>query len=371
MSNRRWLAGPWPLACLTLLALALPVLLSGCSRSGGGGPAPGPVGPVGDWGPIPPGPRGPGTVAIAASRTIEVRNVGGERTQTLRASVPFSWGETSDPNLFSIEGRPTAWLVLQRWPDRTVRIAQAQWTETVPAAATLTRAVVAQPTALAGPFVPHAVFAGGLPELGAEVQDAFGVVYDAAVAGPGDVVQETPLVRVRRWRVYHTAATGGIGRDFLTSTFYVTELRDQPVAIVDWLPGNDYLGADAPGSADPNLHALGGVDVDDVSFRCRGVDLTLPYRAGAEGVAAGVNGVDGYTRFSAMQQTWIADGQMRRYRFLLLRDDPAANAGARAAARATATLMAEQPLRPLCDHDSLRVTAALGLLGGPGPAPAD
>jgi hypothetical protein len=59
----------------------------------------------------------------------------------------------------------------------------------------------------------------------------------------------------------------GINRDFLSSTFYVTEFRDQPVVMVDWLLGNDYLGADFPnGSTDPNKYPLGSIDVNAAAF---------------------------------------------------------------------------------------------------------
>lgn len=367
MTQERGLATAWLLGAL--------LLLPACTRGGGDsgpGPGPGPIGPARDWGPIPPGPRGPGEVVASPPVAIEIINAGPERTETLRASVPFAWGAVSDPGFWSIDNRDTAWLVLQRWPDRSVRIAQAQWTETLAAASTTKLHVEQQPAGLAGAFVQNGVFAGGLPELGAEVTDAFGVVYEGAAGGPGETLQETALVRVRRWRAYHVASSGGIGRDYLTSTFYVTELRDQPVVLVDWILGNDYLGADDPGgSGDPNLHALGGVDVDSARFRCRGFDLAVPFRPATAGIGSAVVGPNGFTRFETLTNTYLSDGQTKRYRFLLLRDDPAMTPAQQAAARTTAQAMMEQPLHPLADHASLRATHALGLLGGPGPAPGD
>ncbi|MCR9246274.1 MAG: hypothetical protein NXI31_14680 [bacterium] len=368
LSTRGW-AG-----CGLLVLLLLLAIQGSCSRGGGGGgpgPGPGPVTPR-DWGPIPVGLRGPGAVQLGLHAQIEIQNPGPARSETVRASVPFSWGDITDPTQFSIEGLPTAWLVLQRWPDRSVRMAQAQWVENLPAGATIRRRLKPQPTSLTGPFTPNPMFASGLPELRSEVQDPFGAVYTTRLVGDGDVVQETPLVRVRRFRHHHYAAAGGIGRDYLSATFYVTEFRDQPLVLVDWLIGNDYLGADDPaGSQNPDHYALGGVDIDSARFAARGFDLVVPYRPQEEGIGSGVLGAGGFTRFEVMQNTWIADGQMRRYRFLLLRDDPLQNASAQLAARTSATAMMEQPLHPLADHGTLRATHALGLLGGPGPAPAN
>src|SRR5262249_49923352 len=158
-----------------------------------------------------------------------------------------------------------------------------------------------------------------------------GVAYRATWQAATEVVQETPLVRVQRHRGYHrSTGAPGIRRDYLTSTFYVTEFRDQPVALVDWVLGNDYLGADDPhGSHDPNLYPLGGVDVRAAMFLQRGSDLALPYRPATEAIAPGAPTADGFTAFPVLQDTFLGDGQTRRYRFLLLRDDPAAAPGER------------------------------------------
>src|SRR5262249_55974796 len=155
-----------------------------------------------------------------------------------------------------------------------------------------------------------------------------------------------------------------IGRDYLTSTFYVTEFRDQPLVLVDWLLGNDYRGADdAQGNADPNLHPLGGIDVRAALFLQRGADLALPYRADTEAINTATTTTDGYTAWKVMEDTWLGDGQTRRYRFLLLRDDHTATPGTIAAARTTAAAMLEQPLWPLATQDSWRACHALSLLG--------
>ena len=360
-------------------AVALAFLLSACSPGSPGGgaevnPGPGPGNGERDYGPLDPNPRGPGAIAPPTYRPmVELLNRGDDREQTLRASVPFPWGQVPDPNEWSVDSQPTAWHVLQRWPDDSVRVAQAQWNMALTAGGQHQFSVVETPGGLTGPFSPHTVFAAGLPEFGAEVRDTFGVVYRTHWQETAEVLQATALVRVRRHRGYHLpVSAAGIGRDYLTSTFYVTEFRDQPVALVDWIIGNDYLGADDPaGSTDANLYPLGGIDVRSAQFLVRGTDLVIPYRPDTESIGAPVSLADGFTAYPALADTYLGDGQTRRYRFLLLRDDSNVTTAARAAARATAGQMMAEPLRPLASHDSWRATHAIGLLGGPSTAPAD
>ena len=300
-----------------------------------------------------------------------VKNPGGARTETLRASVPFPWGQVHDLSAQTIAGKETAWLVLQRWPDQSVRIAQAQWVESMQPSANL-QFVVEAGAAATGAFVPNAALAQLPIEFAAEVRDTFGVPYRAQWAG-GESVQETSLCRVQKARLYHRAVAGsGIGRDYLTSTFYVTEFRDQPYLVVDWLLGNDYLGADAPGgSQDPNLYPLGGVDVRSAAFLHRGADHVRSYRAAPNGIEAGIAQPDGFTAHRVLSDTYLGDGQMRRYRFVLLRDDAASTPQQQAATRATVDASVDAPVRPLADLASWRATHAMSLLGGPCSAPVD
>jgi len=357
-------------------------LVAGCGGGGGGSATP-PIDPdppnrpevqPQQWGPLPPGPRGPGDpVAAPLVPGLEIANPGMERTGTWRASVPFAWGHVTSLDGLAITGQQTAWQVLQRWPDQSVRVAQAQWTQTLPAASTTTVTVDANGTTLVGPFAAHPVFGGGLPELGSRVVDRFGVAYTAQVSGAGELLQESPLVRVRRWRTHHRAAPGvGIDRDFLSSMFYVTEFRDEPVVLVDWLIGNDYHGKDDPGgSSDPDLYPLGDVDVMSAAFRFRGADLGLVYRAAEHDVAAAVPEPGGFVSRQVMNGTFLSDGQTRRYRFLLYRDDATASAAQLQAARDAAHARLATPVRALATRQAWRETHALGLLGGPGEGPSD
>jgi hypothetical protein len=333
---------------------------------------PPPPTPEGDWGPIPQQLRGPGELPSSEFRpTFRLRNDGPDRTETIRVSVPFPWGANVNPQSWTVEGRDVDWLVLQRWPDDTVRVAQAQWTQTLPAATDQILTVVPRVARAQGAFAPHPVFAGGLPLIGAEVKDTFGVPYRYVLDGAGETLQSTSLVRTRRIRGYHRAAAGvGIGRDYLSSTFYVTEFREQPVVVVDWLLGNDYLGADFPnGSTDPNKYPLGSIDVTSAAFLTQGADLVVPYIPNLALISSPEPGPDGIASYNVLRDDYLADGQMLRYRFLLSRDVPGAPAPEQAAARATAQAMMDQPLRPVATLETYRATAAMGLLGG-GQSPA-
>ena len=205
------------------------------------------------------------------------------------------------------------------------------------------------------------------------MHDTLGVSYRTFWHAPSEVLQETELVRVQRVRGYHRPVIGpGIGRDYLSSTFYLTEFRDQPVVLVDWVLGNDYLGADDPrGSQDPNLFPLGAVDVEYAAFLARDADLVLPYRPLEENILPPTARAGGYTAFEVLQRTYLGDGQTRRYRFLMLADDPAASPVEQLAARATAREMVADPMMPLASLESWQATHALGLFGGPVTGPTN
>ena len=155
------------------------------------------------------------------------------------------------------------------------------------------------------------------------------------VSGTPETLQETALVRVQRHRTYHVAIAGqtGIGRDFLTSTFYVTEFREMPWLVVDWILGNDYLGADDPAnSTDPNLFPLGRIDLDRAEFLARGATEVRAYVPARHEIADAVTESSGWQSYVVMTETFLADGQTRRYRFFLRTDYPEAPSGVRTGA---------------------------------------
>jgi hypothetical protein len=352
----------WSAAALLLLAAC------GASFGTSGGGEPGPGG----------GPRGPGGTGNPLSVVLAfsvVNDAAVERTETICVSVPFPAGGYADLGNVVVSGHQTAWRVLQRWPDGTVRVAQAQFTDVLAPGQRKLYRVARDVPAATGPLAPHdwvAQLAGGL-EIGAQVLDTFQVPYRGFVDGAGTVLQETPLVQTRRHRAFHRATAGGIGRDYLTSTFYLTEYRDVPVVLVDWILGNDYLGADViqPGNNDPNLRPLGMIDVRQAHFMVKGVTAVQGYRPVEEAIGTVQSLADGFSGLPVMQDTYLEDGQTRRYRFLLYLEHPSAAPGDRQRWRDTATAMIERPLMPLALADTWLETGGAGLVGGPIRGPAD
>jgi hypothetical protein len=355
------------------------LLLAGCGSGGGtasniGGGGGNGGGDPGTGG----GPGAPGEPGVPLGWTPEftVENAtASERTETILASVPFPFGHHVTTDALVVSGHQTAWRVLQRWRDGSIRVAQAQFTDTLAANQTKTYHVAGGSQALVGSFQQNAWVANAQSslQLGAEVRDTFDVAYRAFATGAGEVLTETPIHRVARHRAYHLAASGGIGRDYLTSTFYVQEFRDVPVVVVDWVLGNDYLGSDNPGGAtDRNLFALGGVDVNEARFLVGGTGVTaLPFRPSQNAIEAGQSAGGGLTGFRVMQGDWIGDGQTRRYRFVLPVIHPNATVGDSQRWNATAQAMVTMPQYPLATHASWNTTGSLGLLGGPIAGPGD
>ena len=266
------------------------------------------------------GPGGPGGAGNPLSVVLDFQVTNSattERTETILASVPFPEGGYQPTDLANmiVSGHQTAWLPLQYWADGRVKVAQAQFTDTLAAGESKTYVVARDEASLTGAFVRNNWVAQriGDLQLGAEVRDTFQVAYRGVTSGTGTVLQTSPLVQTTRWRTYHTpVGAAGIGRDYLSSTFYVTEYRDMPFVVVDWVLSNDYLGADIvpPGNTDRNLQALGTVDVRAARFLCKGATTVLPYRAEKEGIAAPTT-TDGYQAFTVMQDTWLGDAQTR------------------------------------------------------------
>jgi hypothetical protein len=364
--SRRPVAG-WSLLCL-LSACGLGVEATGESGSGGGGGSSGSGGGGGAGGTGNP---------LAIVLDFKVTNTSSQaRTQTVLASVPFPEGgyQLADLDNLIVSGRQTAWLPMQQWADGRVKIAQAQFTDDFEAGETKSYVVARDENAETGTFTRNNWVANGANdlEIGAEVRDTFQVSYRSFATGAGEVLQSTPFVRTKRWRTYHTSTQTGIGRDYLSSTYYVTEFRDMPFMVVDWILGNDYLGADVvpAGNTDPNLRPLGHIDVKLARFLCRGATQVLPYRPATEGIAPPVM-VGNYETFRVMQDDWIGDGQNRRYRFVLRFEPSSAPTGEAVRWQRSATAMVEHPLFALASPTAWLQTKAAGLLGGPIRGPSD
>ena len=346
---------------------------SGGGGDGGGGGGGGPGGGGGGGGGNNGGTPLPVKPFLLATNTAAL-----DRTETLRGTVPFTRGQVRDVaqlQTLGVRGYDTAWLPLQYWPDGSIRTAQAQWTVALAPSETLRFEVGQDVTALTAPFSRHPWVTRAARDLwfGARVTDTFGVVYESTVQAPGRVVQETTLTRVSHHRVYHQATgSGGIGRDYLASQFYITEFRDQPIVLVDWILGNDYLGSDSPdGSADPNLYPLGGVDVNRAEFVVRGGTETRPYLGGKHAVQPGRDVGNGWRGYVVMENDFLGDAQTRRYRFLVRVEDSGASAEDKQRWRSTFNAQADDAVYPLAEIQVWQGSHALGLQGGPVDGPAN
>jgi len=358
----------------TLVGAATLALLASCGSGGDdtGGVDPGNPGNPGNGGG---GNTGGTGRPLNITPEFSVRNDHDlERTETIRASVPFPPTQQTNLDNVGVSGHETAWKVMQRWPDGSIRLAQAQFTDTIAAHTTKSYTVVKDVTPVTGAFTPNPwvdSFSADF-RVGAEVFDTFDVRYTGVLGDNPAVVEETPLVRVRRGHLYHrNGSGGGIGRDYLTSTFYITEFRDVPYVLVDWIVGNDYLGEDgASGPAEGNLHPLGAVDVNKASFLIKGATECLPYKKEWHAVSDGVS-VGQFDAFQVMQNTYIDDAQCRRYQFVVRFVPPGASASAAQEWAESAQAAAEERMFALPTIDTWQDSGSLGLLGGPVDGPSD
>ena len=344
------------------------------SGSGGGG------GGIGGGDPTDPGGGGRGApLDITPVFSVTNDDSSGERRDLVRASVPFPQGLVSDLSTVGVSGFLTTWMPMQKWPDGSVRIAQAQFFDLLQAGETKRYEVARDVVAVTDPY-EHFEWIGAANDMfvGARVQDTFGNVYESRVQlGTGEVVQETSYVRVEKFRTYHRNAGGagiqrdGAPRDYLTSTFYATTYKFLPYVTFDWIVGNDYLGADnVTDPSDPNMHPLSSIDVERAHVFFEGFQ-DVKAHMGAEHEIFDQGVVGGQRVFEGMRETWLGDGQCRRFRLFAYRQDPASPPE-------NATLWSENfqrwasaPLYPLADLETWQQTEALGLLGGPIDPPAN
>lgn len=296
------------------------------------------------------------------------------RQQVACATVPFARGQEFAPLQMNVAGQPTAWRVLQTWEDGSVRLAQAQFHEALAGAEVVHRDVREGGIAPA-PFSLHPAVAASAAGFFIEsaVTDPYGVEYRATVAPlsplqPVDVLEDTALRRTLRMRAYHRAGPGeGIGRDYLSQTTYVTFFSGEPYAVVDLIVANDYLGADRPASAAPNLHPLGDVAFELVRARVGGVAASLRHHDLHE--AGPVRQVGGAAEISLLGASYLADGQGKRWRFVVEFGGPVA--AGHVPMSSTCTAMARAELLAVTEHAAWHRSEAIGPVGGPVAPPHD
>jgi hypothetical protein len=276
-----------------------------------------------------------------------------------------------------VKGLATAWRVLQRWGDGSVRVAQAQFTDEVPANSKTVYEVVKDVATLKGAFKQNSWVASMINGLvvRVEVTDDMDVAYSADLSSATpEVLQESFLIRERRWRVYlrNTNPNAGIKRDYLTARVYLKEYRDTPFVNLEVVVGNDYLGSDDPkGSKDPNLYPLGPVSFKKAVISLGGVWNQMRFYKQQGYPKRTFEAAKGLNHYTVLENTWFDDGQTKLYGFDLYFDNPAGNKMALDKWRAIFQAMDTMPLRPLASRKAWQSTKALGLNGGPVTGPID
>ncbi|MBL8754865.1 MAG: hypothetical protein JNK15_16285, partial [Planctomycetes bacterium] len=133
--TRNLVSSPSRHAVAVLAVAVLAACGSGGGDTGNGGGSNGSGGGSGDPG-SGGGPSGPGGTGnpLAIVLDFSVANDGSTaRTETIRASIPFPEGGYPESMLANmvVSGHQTSWLPLQYWADGKVKVAQAQFTDTL------------------------------------------------------------------------------------------------------------------------------------------------------------------------------------------------------------------------------------------------
>lgn len=353
-----------PRSWISASAAAL-VLLASCS--GGGGPTSGDG--DGDGG----GGGGYGwvkkTYGPADSSFVVQNDSAKDRTELVMASVPFAPRQVKSLDDVGVLGKSTSWRSLQKWPDGSIKIAQAQFFDTIKAKSKQTYRVTRDGSGESGEFVPHPWAVKKLPGLLLipKVIDDDGVPYFGVTWGEKTLLSETKRARTRVWRsyLYNIDPNAGIKRDFLTARLYITEYRDMPMVSVEVVIGNDYQGSDNPTGNDKNLRPLGAVGFRKLELHAVGGWTKMRHRQ-RHGVSRPVfEPHSGAEVWTLLENSHFDDGQTKMWHMEVFLEDTSAASTERDAWRAVWNERVEKPLRPLATFDTWQKTDALGLLGGP------
>lgn len=292
------------------------------------------------------------------------------RVEWMKASVPFAQGEQGEPIQKNVNGAPTCWRVLQRWPDGSVKIGQAQSLVVLDGHQKVRLPVKPGAVPMRG-FALHPAVERALPNLtlATIVQDVQGVnylcMYRPLERKNHKILEISDTTVALRSREYHRNWNNkGIGRDFLTQTTYLQLYSALPFATLDIIVSNDYLGADNPSSSDPNLHALGDVGFKGIDFWSVGCE-SLVRHPDKNHLGPHEHGILGpnTTHVRLIKDGYFGDGQGKHWRVILFFDDPHWSEPERTAWRKFVTGFADQTLIPVADFESWRRTMALGIFG--------
>ncbi len=272
------------------------------------------------------------------------------REETVLVSIPFAEGAVKGIPRLVVRGRPTAWRILERWPDGSTRVAQAQFPLRLAPGERLNLPLVPGKP-LTGPFEPHPWSRKRPPGPILEVEAALPgrPLLRIPLEPGGDLLAETPLARTTR-RVFPL----GKGR---TLRVYLAEFSSTPVLQVDLV----LQAAGVKGPAVPFRH------LDLVE---RGLPLVLLFPR-LSGAGAPLRDREGRLHLPLLAGKAPGKDQALRWRVFLLLDSPSAPTLQRGIAKRTWQAMALRPLDALCDPETWLHSGALTLFGGPAPPPPD
>lgn len=326
------------------------------------------------------------------TKTLHVENAfAAPRRQVVRVSVPFGRGEAPDLAAWSVREHPTAWRTLTRWPDGSAQWAQAQFVASLGPGERRDFVVerVARPVEADFELPPRITTLLLGRHLRTVVRDPFGVPYEAELvadkaAGPDGLLEQSPLVRVYRFRSYHRPQDPerpGIGRDFLTLTGYVTLFSGFEHAELTLVLGNDYLGSDDPQDPDdPKLYPLGLTRLRSFTLEVRHPAIAyLPRHIREnripppEPLRGEAGERTGWRQPLLPDGNWLlGDAQTKAWRFVLF--SPLGDAREKPEdpeellRRQTASAVAAAPLFGLPAAKDIRASGAMNAHGGPAPA---
>ncbi|MCB9919891.1 MAG: hypothetical protein H6832_15925 [Planctomycetes bacterium] len=314
---------------------------------------------------------------VAQQSTVTVVNSSHmPRVEWARASVPFAQGQIqkNDPIPFNVDWKPTEWRPLQYWPDGSLKSAQAQWLEVLGGGEKAVRKIQ-KGTLRAKPFALHPAISDAAPlfRIFTSVMDRDGVPYIAEARPfdkPGNHVtvlhgnHATYSVRTRSYHV--NPQNKGIGRDYFSQTCYFTFFSEIPIAVVDVVVANDYLGSDSPKTNDPNMHPLGDIGFKSLDFFVAGARGVVRYPDKNE---VGVHMVDTFmtpsTQVNLLTDDYLGDAQGKRWRVIVVFDSPRYTPGERSAWTNVAASWFTHSMIPTVDLATWQRTKAFGLYGGP------
>ncbi len=286
----------------------------------------------------------PAPLVLLENRTALIRE------ETVLVSIPFPKGRIRGlPNL-AVKDLPTAWRILETWPDGSTRVAQAQFPLRL-SPRERANLPLAPGKPLAGPFRPHRWIPkdSHAPSFAIEAALPGAPIRRIPLRPGGTILDQTPLVRTTR-RVL------SLGEGW-TLRVYFTEFSATPVLQADLV-----LTAPRTKETRPAFLHLDALETSHPLM------ILHPRLSGA---GAPLRDKEGRLHHPLLVNAAPRKNQAFRWRVFLLLDSPKAPTLQRGIARRTWQAMALRPLDALCDPETWLASGALTLFGGPAPPPSD